>query len=153
MECSRCDFGGARSAIAKGDDNYILLAILGEALIRSGINPGDAGFDEAKAALEKSAAAHPGYARSHISLGKLDLMAGNTDDAISQLEQARALDPRNPAVYSYLAAAYRNKGNIAEAKKVLATLARLNQEQVTAIRDSGTTTGEHRGAVNGVRNQ
>lgn len=143
----------SREAIAKGSDNYILFSVLGEALIRSGVNPGDPGFDEAKAALEKSVSIHPGYSRSHISLGKLDLMAGNTDDAISQLEQARMLDPRNPAVYSYLAAAYRNRGDIGQAKKALAILAQLNQEQITAIHDAGTPAGEHRGAENGIRNQ
>lgn len=143
----------AREAIAKGKDNYILLSILGEALIHSGINPGEPEFAEAQAALEKSAAERPGYARSHISLGKLYLMAGRIDDAVTQLDQARALDPRNPAVYSYLASAYRNKGDLAQAKQALAVLARLNQEQITAIRDTGTTAGEHRGAENGVRNQ
>jgi predicted Zn-dependent protease len=143
----------AREAIANGKDNYILLSILGEALIRSGINPGDAGFAEAKGALEKSAAERPGYSRSHISLGKLFLMEDRVDDAIAQLEQARKLDPRDPAVYSYLASAYRSKGDMQHAKEMLVTLTRLNQEQVTAIRDSGTTTGEHRGDVNGIRNQ
>lgn len=143
----------AREAIANGRDNYILLSILGEALTRSGVNPGDAGFAEAKAALEKSVAEHPNYARSHISLGKLYLMEDRVDDAIAQLDRARDLDSRNPAVYSYLAAAYRSKGDMQHAREMLAILARLNQEQVTAIRDSGTATGEHRGAVNGVRNQ
>jgi predicted Zn-dependent protease len=143
----------SREAIASGKDNYILLSILGEALIRSGINPGDAGFAEAKGALEKSVAEHPSYSRARISLGKLYLMEDRAADAIAQLEQARDLDPRNPAVYSYLASAYRSKGDTQHAKDMLATLARLNQEQATAIRDSGTTTGEHRGGVNGVRNQ
>lgn len=143
----------AREAIANGKANYILLSILGEALIRSGINPGDPGFAEARMALEKSLAEHPGYARARISFGKLYLMEDHADDAIVQLEQARELDPRNPAVYSYLASAYRSKGDMQHAKEMLATLARLNQQQAAAIRDSGTTTGEHRGAVNGVRNQ
>lgn len=143
----------AREAIAKGSDNYILLSILGEALIRSGVNPGEPGFAEAQAALEKSVVERPSYARAHISLGKLYLMSARPDDAIGQLEQARTLDPRNPAVYSYLAAAYRNKGDIAEAKKALATLAQLNQQQISSIRDSGTMAGEHRGAENGLRNQ
>lgn len=142
----------AREAIAKGDENYIILSILGEALIRSGVNPGDAGFSEAQAALEKAVAERPSYARSRISLGKLYLMSDKADDAIAQLEQARGLDGQNPAVYSYLAAAYRSKGDIPRAKEALATLARLNQEQVRAIRDSGTG-GEHRGAENGIRNQ
>lgn len=143
----------AREAITKGNGNYIILSILGEALIRSGVNPGDAGFAEAQSALEKSVAERPSYARSHISLGKLYLMSDRGDDAIAQLEQARTLDPQNPAAYSYLASAYRSKGDIPRAKEALATLARLNQEQVTSIRDSGTAAGEHRGAENGIRNQ
>jgi len=142
-----------REAIANGKSNYILLSILGEALIRSGATPGQPTLKDAEDALEKSVALRADYSQSRISLGKLYLMEGRADDAVAQLERARELAPKNPAVYSYLAAAYRRKGDVAHAREMLATLARLNQEQVTAIRDSGTATGVRRGAVNGVQDQ
>jgi len=143
----------ARDAIASGKANYILRSILGEALIRSGIDAGQPGFAEAERALQESIAERPGYSRSRISLAKLYLMSDRLDEAISQLETARTLDPENPAVYSYLAAAFRRKGDLPRAREALAVLARLNNEQVTSIREEGATNGEHRGNVAKVRNQ
>jgi predicted Zn-dependent protease len=143
----------AQEAISKGKDNYILLALLSDALLRSGVVPGDAGFAEAENAAEKSINERPNYAASHIVLGKLYLADSRFDNAITQLEAARALDPQNPAVYSNLANAYRRNGNRERANEALAVLARLNQQQVSAIRDSGTKTGDRRGNISAVRNQ
>ncbi len=52
----------ARTASSEGKQDYQLLAILGEALIRAGASPGQAEFAEARDALEKSVAARPNYA-------------------------------------------------------------------------------------------
>jgi tetratricopeptide (TPR) repeat protein len=143
----------AQEAISKGKDNYILLSLLAEALLRSGVVPGDAGFAEAENAAEKSINERPDYAPSRITLGKLYLTDSRFDNAITQLEAARKLDPQNPAAYANLATAYRRKGDREREREVLTVLARLNQQQVNTIRDSGTKTGEHRGNVSSVRNQ
>ncbi|HTS12674.1 MAG TPA: tetratricopeptide repeat protein [Candidatus Limnocylindrales bacterium] len=143
----------ARDAIAKGKANYILRSLLGEALIQSGVDVGEPGFAEAEGTLQESITERPSYSRSRISLAKLYLMGDRVDEAISQLETARTLDPENPAVYSYLAAAFRRKGDLSQAREALAVLARLNNEQVTSIREEGATNGEHRGNVAKVRNQ
>jgi predicted Zn-dependent protease len=143
----------AREAIAKHKDGYILLSMLGQALIRSGVDVGQPEFGEAQNALEKSIAERPDYSQSRISLAQLYLMDGRVDDAVAQLDSARSLDPQNPAVYSNLAAALRRKGDTKRLGEVLAILARLNQQQVTQIRDVGTKNGEHRGNITSVRNQ
>jgi tetratricopeptide (TPR) repeat protein len=124
----------ARQGIAAGRENYILFTLLGEALIRSGVAPGQPEFAEAQAALEKSVATHPDNSRSQIALAKIYLMAGRSDDAITHLEIARQLDPTNTSVYSHLATAYRQRGQLDQAQKMLAILANLNEAQAAKIR-------------------
>jgi len=124
----------ARQGIAAGHENHILLTLLGEALIRSGVAPGQPEFAEAQTALEKSVAEHPDNSRSQIALAKIYLMAGRYDDAITHLEIARQLDPSNTSVYSHLAAAYRKRGQLDQAQKMLAILANLNEAQAAKIR-------------------
>lgn len=143
----------AREAMAQHKDGYIILSMLGQALIRSGVDVGDPGFSEAQKALEKSIAERPDYSESRILLAQLYLMNGRLDDAIAQLDAARALDPQNPAVYSHLATALRRKGDRKRLREVVAVLARMNQRQVTEIRDAGTKTGKHRGNLGSVHNQ
>jgi tetratricopeptide (TPR) repeat protein len=124
----------ARQGIAAGHENYILLTLLGEALIRSGITSGQPEFAEAQTALEKSVAEHADNSRSQIALAKIYLMAARYDDAITHLEIARQLDPTNTSVYSHLATAYRQRGQLDEAQKMLAILANLNEVQAAKIR-------------------
>jgi predicted Zn-dependent protease len=142
----------AREAIARHKDGYILLSMLGQALIGSGIDVGEPEFGEARSALEKSIAERPDYSQSRISLAQIYLIENHVEDAIAQLDTARALDPQNPAVYSHLAVALRRSGDSKRLREVVTILARLNQQRVTEIRDAGAKTGEHRGNVTSVRN-
>ncbi len=118
-----------RLAIRSGHENYILLTILGDAVVRAGTLPDQPLFAEAQAALEKSIAERPNYAASQLALGELFLRAGRLDDAIAHLDQARRLSPTNTAVYSHLAIAYRREGLVGEEQRMLAMLSELNQEQ------------------------
>jgi predicted Zn-dependent protease len=124
----------ARAATSGGTQDYQLLAILGEALIRAGASPGQAEMVEARTALEKSVAARPSYASAQIALGHVDLLDGRLDAAIEHLENGRRLSSRNPAVYSLLAAAYRRSGRREQEEAMLTILAKLNQEQAQRIR-------------------
>jgi len=119
----------AREGGRKEPGNYILLTILGQALIRQGASPGQQEFNEAQTALEKAVAERPEYSISQLALGQLELMAGRPDQAIEHLIKARQLAPDNPSVYSQLAAAYRQRGDLQEAEKMLAVLAGLNRQQ------------------------
>jgi tetratricopeptide (TPR) repeat protein len=126
----------ARDGIQKGHGDTTLLSILGEALLRSGVSPGQPEFIEAKTVLEKSVTARSNYAGSQIALGKLYLMEGRVEDALAHLETARRLDPRNPSVYAQLTKAYRLHGEPEQARAMLAALAQLNQEQAETIRSA-----------------
>lgn len=124
----------ARTANAEGKQDYQLLAILGEALIRAGAGPGQVEFMEARDALEKSVAARPNYASSQIGLGHVDLLDGRFEAAIEHLEAGRRLSPQNPGVYALLAVAYRKTGRPGQAEEMLTILSQLNQEQAQRIR-------------------
>jgi predicted Zn-dependent protease len=123
----------AREGIRKGHGNPVLLSILGEALIRSGVSPGQPEFVEAQMALEKSLAQRPSSSSSQIALAKVYVLLDRLDDAILFLEKVRQLDAGNPAVYANLATAYQRRGEVLEANRMLAILADLNQKQIEKI--------------------
>jgi len=126
----------ARDGISKGHESFMLLTLLGEALLRSGITPGQPEFEEARRALERAVSQRADYASSQLTVGKLYLMEGRLADSIAHLEMARQLNPGNAAIYSNLAAAYRKRGKLTEAQDALATLSKLNQAQAAKIRDA-----------------
>lgn len=126
----------AREGVEKGHHDYVLLTVLGEALLRTGIVPGQPEFTEAQEALEKSVAERPNYAGSQLALGKLMLLNNRLGDAIAHLETARQLNPNNASVYSNLAVAYRRRGDLQQAQNMLAALANLNQDQAERIRSA-----------------
>jgi tetratricopeptide (TPR) repeat protein len=126
----------AREGIGKGKRHFMLLALYGEAVMLSGVEVRSPEFSEARAALEQSIALSPTYASARMTLGKLYLMESRMDDAIVQLNVARELDPKNSAVYSNLAAAYRRRGDTARAEEMIAILDKLNKEEIERIRNA-----------------
>ena len=126
----------AHEGILKGKQHFMLLALYGEAVLLSGVEAGSLEFSEARSALEQSIALSPSYASARLSLGKLYLLEGRADDAIMHLNVARELEPRNTAVYSNLAAAYRKRGDTARAEEMLAILDKLNKEEIERIRNA-----------------
>ncbi|HKR31961.1 MAG TPA: tetratricopeptide repeat protein [Terriglobales bacterium] len=131
----------AREGISAGHEDYRLLTILGEGLLRSGITPDQSQFAEAESALIKAVKLRPNYSDAQLALGKLELISHHLNEAISRLEQARSLAPHNPAIYSQLAAAYREHGDVQKAQQMLAILAQLNREQAEKI---SSTPGERK---------
>jgi tetratricopeptide (TPR) repeat protein len=126
----------ARKGIAEGFQNPVLLTILGEALLRSGIAPGQPEFTEAQSALERAVAARPHDAVSLIALGEIYLQAGRLEDAIAYLEKARELQPNQPSVYANLAKAYQRRGNTEQAQQALSMLEKLNLARADQIRNA-----------------
>ena len=126
----------AREGRKHGFQNPALLVILGKALLRSGIVPGQPEFVEAQDALEKSVAQHPNDAASQIALGQVYLLGGRLDDAIAHLEIARKMRSDQPSIYASLAKAYQRKGDAQRAQEALAKLESLNQAQAERIRSA-----------------
>ncbi len=123
----------AREGVRHGYENPALLTVLGEALIRSGVIPGQPEFTEAQTALEKAVTQRQNDPASQIALGGVYLMAGRLQDAIAHLETARQLEPGNQSVYANLAKAYQRRGDVQHAQDALATLQKLNQAQADRI--------------------
>ena len=135
-----------REAVKQGYDNHALLAVLGEALIRSGVNAGEPEFAEATTVLEKAVEQQSNDATSQIALGSLYLAGGRLENAIAHLEKARELDPDSPSVYSNLARAYQRHGDIQQAQDALATLQKLNRDQAARI---GSAPGDRKMSYGG----
>lgn len=136
--------GSARAGIHAGYSHYLLLTMLGEALLRTGAAPSTPEFTEAQSVLEQAVAQRPAYSSSHVALGRVYLAMGRNSDAVAQLETARRLDPRNKAVYPPLAAAYQRSSMPEKAKAILSALADLNREEAARI---GGADGGHAGYV------
>jgi tetratricopeptide (TPR) repeat protein len=134
----------ARAGIHAGYSHHLLLTMLGEALLGTGAAPSTPEFIEAQGALEQAVAQRPAYPSSHIALGRIYLELGRNSDAVSELEMARRLDPRNKAVYPPLAAAYQRSSMPGDAKAILSVLAELNREDAARI---GASDGGHAGYV------
>src|SRR5215469_14730474 len=127
-------------------ENYLLLTTMGQALMRQGNSPGQPEFDEGLNALEKSVAVRPDYAVSQLALGQMLLLEGHFSEAITHLEIARKLAPNDPSTYSKLAVAYRQRGDLQEADKMLAILATLNKEQAARYKSDSP---DHKGSYLG----
>jgi tetratricopeptide (TPR) repeat protein len=137
----------ARAGISEGHAHYILLTMLGEALLRAGATPATPNeFREAQEALEKAVAVRPGYSSARIALGRVYLARDRVEEAVAQLESAEQLDPRNRAVYSALATAYRRAGQAEKSREALAVLAELNRQEAARI---GSASGGHAGYAGG----
>jgi len=126
----------AREGIQKGFRSPILLTLLGEALLRSGVTPGQAEFQEAQAVLEQAVAERPNDPSSQIALGRLYLSAGRLEEAITHLEKAKQTQPDRPVIYANLAKAYRRHGNEQAAQQALSTLEKLNLARAEQIRSA-----------------
>lgn len=136
----------ARAGLRKEPDNYVLLTILGQALIREGASPGQGEFAEARTALEKCVAERPEYSVAQLALGQLELVGGRIEEAVEHLKKARELAPDNPAAYALLASAYRRRGDVEEAEKALGVLASLNRQQAAKYK---LDPPEHKGSYLG----
>jgi Flp pilus assembly protein TadD len=62
-------------------------------------------------------------------LGEIYVDEERYKDAINQLEQARAIDPKEKSAYSHLAVAYRRLGDTEDAKRVLGLLKDIYQQE------------------------
>ena len=126
----------AREGVKKGYEHPALLTILGVALIRSGVSPGQPEFAEAQGVLERAVTQRPNDLTSQIALASLYLTAGRIDEAIMHLEIARQLEPEKLSVYAMLAKAYQRHGDQQRAQEALAILESLNREQADRIRSA-----------------
>jgi len=118
-----------RRTVAASPNDYLVQYVLGEALNRSGPATASAEENEAIRALEKSVGLNPDFAASRAAFGKLLLRRNEADRAITELEKALELDPKETSSLYQLALAHRKKGNLERAKELFAKVDRVKSEE------------------------
>jgi tetratricopeptide (TPR) repeat protein len=103
--------------------------ILAIALLRSGADPAGSSGTEALEALQAAVRRDPRFGAAHAELGKLLLKRGEVDAAVTHLEKALAVDPRDAAPAYALAQAYFRKGDKARAEELMAKVSKRNDQE------------------------
>jgi tetratricopeptide (TPR) repeat protein len=99
---------------------------------------------EARAHFEKALALAPDFAEAMIALGKLDSEQKKYADAVELLKRAVKLQPANEAAHYALLTAYRNSGQMDQAKAEKAELDRLQKPPGGEFSDFLKKLGEKR---------
>ncbi len=111
------DWRQARDAyleiLEEDPDNPLTLANLGATYLQMGA------LEDAKSALERALAIHPGLHAQRVTLGLVYLQGGETYLAISTLSRAVADQPQDARAHNYLAVAARDRGWIDAAEREL----------------------------------
>jgi tetratricopeptide (TPR) repeat protein len=95
-----------RQQWAQSQSSPMVSFMLAQALLRAGPDPSLAEFQEAERMLKKTIELNPNHSRAHGLLGKNYAMAGNTTEAIRELETALRLDPADRTSAYQLALLY-----------------------------------------------
>lgn len=118
-----------RQRLKQNPNDASLLYLLGESLMRNGATPGNPQYAEAQSAFEKSVRLNPGLCLPHVALGEIYINEKRFHDAVVQLKQARAIDPKEKSAYWNLAVAYRRLGDTADAKQILNSLKDIYEQE------------------------
>lgn len=123
-----------RTRIHDHPDDANLCYLLGEAILRAGAQDGNPALAEAQTLLQKAIRLDDKLVEPRISLGIIYLRHERLEEAITQFEQARRLDPKAKSAYSHLAVAYRRLGQQDKSREVLLQLKDLNDQERTGSR-------------------
>ena len=88
-------------------------------------------LDAAVAAFNKLIETYPDYVEGHLGLGHAYERMSRYDEAIEAIQQAIAITPEDPLVYTSLSICYQRKGMIQEAEDAMA---KSQQLQMAASR-------------------
>jgi len=98
--------------------------LVADVLIREGVEPGAPRFAEARRLLVRAVRLKPDLAVAYGELGKLDLKAGRSEEAIGELETGVRYDSTDRTSLNQLIAAYRRAGRTEDAARVAGQLAK-----------------------------
>jgi tetratricopeptide (TPR) repeat protein len=104
--------------------------LLGEALNRSGVQPGSEAEKESVIALEKSIQLDPRMPQSRALLGKMLLRRGEVARAAEHLEKAFELDPEDMAAAYQLAQTLQRMGHTERAKQLFTKVGQAKSEKL-----------------------
>jgi len=110
-----------------------------DALIQKGASPGTAAFDQAKQAADTAISLDPGFAYAYRDRARLELQVKETDRAITDLERARAADPKSSSITYLLGQAYQQKGRSSEANQLFAQVRDAAEREARDFRRDSLT--------------
>lgn len=118
-----------RLGVGRHPKDELLYYFLADSLMRAGTPPNSPAYDEALATVETCLRVNPNYALAYLQRGRLELLANQTDAAVTDLERARSLQPDSHPILYQLAIAYRRAGRTAEAAKLFAGIKEAAEKQ------------------------
>lgn len=122
-----------KKAAARGPKDPQPYYFLTESLIQEGAPPGSAAFRQAMQAINRALALDPGFAYARRDRAELELAAGETDEAIADLERARVVDPKSLSIAYVLAQAYSRKGKKAQARALFGQINDVRSQEDRAF--------------------
>jgi tetratricopeptide (TPR) repeat protein len=111
-----------------------------QALLRKGLGYGSPNFGRASEAIATALSIDPNFVWGYVERGRLDLMQGKTEDAISDLEHARSLDPHSGTISYLLARAYQRKGDKKTASELFAQVEESNRQEAERVQEKNMLT-------------
>jgi tetratricopeptide (TPR) repeat protein len=126
-----------RGRLKQAPNDPALNYALAESLIRKGVAPGTAEFQEAREALQKAVRSKPDFALAYDALSVLDLSAGLTSEAADADRRALEADPENFSAAYHLLLCLRKGGDqkeVQELGKKLATMSAARAQAAAANR-------------------
>jgi len=112
---------------------------LAETLIQRGVEPGTADFQQARQALDRALSLDPHLSYAYLDRAKLALKAKETDQAVADLERARAIDSDSRTIAYMLAQAYQRKGEKAKADALFTRVRGESEEEARQFRRDALT--------------
>jgi tetratricopeptide (TPR) repeat protein len=93
------------------------------------IHYGRGQFTKAREFFVRALKQYPDFQEAEVGMGRTLIAVGKADLALSHLQRAVSLNPRDDVAYFQLSRAYRELGNVAEQQKAIAEFRRLRSEQ------------------------
>ena len=110
-----------------------------ETLLQKGVSPGTPGFVQARRAIDTALSLDPNQANAYADRARLEMLSNQIEAAVSDLERARAEDPKAKSIAYLLAQAYRRNGQKQKAEELFAQVREASElESKQFTRDSLT---------------
>jgi tetratricopeptide (TPR) repeat protein len=124
-----------QSKLARKPNDPILLYLQADILSQKGADPGSPEFQLAVRSAKKAVALQPTLGAARAVLAKLDMQAGQFQDAIEQCRKALLSDPKDQTAVYRLIQALRKTGQKKEIPELLTRLAQLREQATNEERE------------------
>jgi tetratricopeptide (TPR) repeat protein len=121
-----------RGRLKQAPNDPALNYALAESLIRKGVEPGTAEFQEARDAAQNAVRSKPDFALANDALSVLDLSAGLTSQAAAADRRALEADPENFSAAYHLFLCLRKGGDQKEVRELAKKLAAMSAARARA---------------------